>query len=76
MSKKSKGKKSSFSQRHGSQHPSVKKVTPQQLGHDQQLPVNPPTPGGSPLINPGEAGHPMDSAVGESMQSPSGEEFN
>jgi hypothetical protein len=71
-------KHTSFSQRHGSQSPVVKKpVTESQLGHDQQLPVNPPTPMGSPLINPGEPGHPMSmpGSLGQSMNYPSGEDF-
>lgn len=62
----------SFSDLHGSKSDMFKKkVSPEQLGHDAQLPVNPATPMGSPLINPGQPGHPL----GASMNSPSGEDF-
>lgn len=60
----------SFSEMHGSKSP-IHPVSGEQLGHDQQLPVNPPTPMGSPLLNPGQQGHPM----GASMDYPQGEEF-
>lgn len=62
----------SFSELHGSKSDMFKGVTPEQLGHDQQLPVNPPTPGGSPLINPGDPNHPLGMAGGPD---PSGEDF-
>jgi hypothetical protein len=69
---KHKGKSvKSFADLHGSKSDVFKGVSGQQLGHDQQLPVNPPTPGGSPMIDPGSAGHP----IGQSMQSPYGEDF-
>lgn len=67
--------KPSFSHSHGTKHP-MHKVTGQQLGHDQPAPVNPPTPMGSPLINPGEPGHPMpmQRSIGDQMLNPSGDE--
>ena len=51
-------KHKSFSELHGSKSPLSGSVGGEQLGHDQQLPVNPATQGGSPMINPGQAGHP------------------
>lgn len=64
-------KHKSFSELHGSRSP-IQRVSGEQLGHDQQLPVNPPTPMGSPLLNPGQAGHP----VGQSMADmPMGEDY-
>lgn len=66
----------SFSELHGSKSDVFKGVTGEQLGHDQQLPVNPATKG-SPLINPGEAGHPMSpDRIGQAMgDEPRGPEF-
>lgn len=61
--------KSNFSNRHGSKAP-IHSVGGEQLGHDAQLPVNPPTQGGSPLQNPGSPDQ-----LGVSMSSPTGEEF-
>lgn len=64
----------SFSDMHGSRSDVFKRVTPEQLGHDRQIDVN-PNPGGqsSPLINPGQAGHPIrPEALGQSMNYPMG----
>ena len=80
MAKRSKAKPThkfkSFSEMHGSKSP-IQRATPEQLGHDQQLPVNPPTQGGSPLLNPGQTGHPISSSqLGVAAgYDPSGEEF-
>jgi hypothetical protein len=60
--------KKSFAHKHGSKSDVFRNVTPEQLGHDQQ--INPTPEGGSPLINPGEAGHPL----GQSMPYPEGED--
>lgn len=67
----------SFSELHGSRSDVFKGIGGDQLGHDQQLPVNPPTPMGSPLINPGQPGHPVrPSQLGQAMgPDPSGEDF-
>jgi hypothetical protein len=65
-----KGKKASlsssgktFSQKHGSKSPMLNKhpapIDPQAL-----QPVNPPTQGGSPMVNPGEPGHYLGPASG------------
>ena len=58
----------SFSDLHGSKHDMFKGVSGEQLGHDQQLSVNPIMSRDSPLINPGEAGHPMNPGrIGQAM---------
>ncbi len=61
--------KSNFSQRHGSKSP-MQSVGGDQLGHDQQMSVNPPTQGGSPLMTPTGPGQ---YGIGSMSQSP--EEF-
>ena len=57
---------------HGSKSDVFRKVTGQQLGHDQQLPVNPQSERPSPLINPGDPNHALGMAAGND---PSGEDF-
>jgi hypothetical protein len=66
----------SFSELHGSRSDVFKGVGGDQLGHDQQLPTATPI-GQSPLINPGQPGHPMDPGrIGQAMgNNPSGEDF-
>ncbi len=72
---KSTKKFKSFSELHGSKSDVFKGVGGEQLGHDQQLPVTPT--GQSPLINPGQPGHPVDPGrIGRAMgNNPSGEDF-
>lgn len=76
---KGRGKKlKSFSELHGSRSDVFKGVTGEQLGHDQQLPVTPMGQAtSSPLINPGQKGHPMNpERIGQAMgNSPSGDDF-
>lgn len=60
--------KSNFSKRHGTKAP-TQSVSGEQLGHDQQLPVNPPTPGGSPLMEPGSSPG-LGSAAGNNPSGP------
>lgn len=70
-------KHKSFSDLHGSKSDLFQGVSGEQLGHDQQLPVNPEIQGGSPLVNPGQMGHPISpSQLGVAAgYDPSGEEF-
>ena len=68
----------SFSELHGSRSDVFKGVGGEQLGHDQQLPVTPMGQAtSSPLINPGQPGHPMNPGrIGQAMGAdPSGEDF-
>lgn len=68
----------SFSELHGSKSDVFKGVGGEQLGHAQQLPVSPMGQAtSSPLVNPGEPGHPMKAdRIGQAMgDSPSGEDF-
>lgn len=61
-----------MSKLHGTQHPINNQVKGEQLGHDQQLPVN-PNLGGSPIREPGG---PDQLGLGAAMgNNPSGEEF-
>lgn len=75
MAKKPTKRFKSFSELHGSKSDVFKGIGGDQLGHDQQLPVTPI--GQSPLINPGQKGHPMDPGrIGVAMgNNPSGEDF-
>lgn len=68
MAKRPTKKFKSFSELHGSRSDVFKGVSGDQLGHDQQLPINPTPTGQSPLINPGQPGHPMDPGrIGQAM---------
>ncbi len=66
---KDKPKMKSFSDLHGPKSSMFKGVTPEQLGHDQQIPTRPISSKNSPLANPGEPGHYMSNPgrIGESM---------
>lgn len=78
MAKRPAKKFKSFSELHGSRSDVFKGVGGEQLGHDQQLPVTPMGQAtSSPLINPGQLGHPMKpTRIGEAMgNDPSGEDF-
>lgn len=78
MAKRPSKKFKSFSELHGSRSDVFKGVGGEQLGHDQQLPVTPMGQAtSSPLVNPGQKGHPMSpERIGQAMgNNPSGEDF-
>lgn len=78
MAKRPTKKFKSFSELHGSRSDVFKGIGGDQLGHDQQLPVTPMgQANASPLINPGQPGHPMSTGrIGQAMgNNPSGEDF-